>query len=1000
MPSWFDLSEPAFLPERPKRKFPSIPKRAQWFGGRAGSLAGSASLSRLTAALHHAAQTPDAGQDATAALSDGLRLLRQSDYHWVEKKPAGMLVDAHGRAVELTTTQGGDHISIGMFGPRLLVDELEEPWAMVAIPVNPSDVPELDVHTAALVRWGQDQKGTSVVEASVFSARDGLLVGRITKPGTYQAVALPRHPWLTTVIETLCLYWPWLRAEPTLRRRIPEFGGARMLPRICQLILCTPELIKAGEAGELVDLGLGRPPEAPARLGGGNICDLCIGDGIVDLGGVFDDVVIEPPELKLCRRPKLHCHQWESIGPFSGSGFWGIGRVTQLDIHPSDGNVLIAGAAGGGVWRTDDAGAHWRPLMQNEPTLTIGAVTFAPSTPQTMYAASGEDAGGWNPAWPGAGVYRSNDGGTSWALTSPVSSTRFSALVVHPTQPGTVYAAGNQGLHKSIDAGATWITNPGLASLFDGPITDVVLAHDDPDRVYIGVWNDGVYCSTTGGQAMGTTAAFTRLDGADQLPSGSAAGWIKLAIGRNGANGSDFLASKLGPDGSRIFTTTDAGNTWTEQAVNVATVSFDEWASVVAVSPQDESRLYAGAAGQFQRSDDGGATWISVASGIHADQQDLVFDPTDPDCIYLANDGGVYRSEDAGASWVLASGNMRTSQLYDLDVCQRDAGVVACGAQDNGIYYRTGAGIWRHLPFGWDGTQVAVDPTDSTILYFSGQNGISNNNLSRSTDGGMTVTALGNAGLIGGSPWVTLIKLDPTDPIADPANNRVLFVTGDNHVFRSTDGGTSWHRINDGQGTAFSTIGTITAMEFAPSDPSILYLGTDSGELYRATGGGVTTADWTRIATVGSEADALFPDTQISAIGVDPNDPNHVWVAFAGDGVSFTGRPNMILNPLGISHVFKSTDGGTNWEDVSGRFGSLHLPDVPTSAVVVDNLDADVAYVGTDVGVYRTSDGGTTWTSFQDGLARSPVTELRMHQSSRTLFAATMGRGLYQRELG
>jgi hypothetical protein len=120
--------------------------------------------------------------------------------------------------------------------------------------------------------------------------------------------------------------------------------------------------------------------------------------------------------------------------------------------------------------------------MELEPTLTIGAVAIAPSNPQVMYAASGEDGGGWNPAWSGVGLYRSTDGGQHWTLATPVASTRFSAIVVDPTDADTVYVAGNSGLHKSVDGGITWMTNPGLQSLFDGSITDVVIAHDDPAR--------------------------------------------------------------------------------------------------------------------------------------------------------------------------------------------------------------------------------------------------------------------------------------------------------------------------------------------------------------------------------------------------------------------------------------------------------------------------------------------------------------------------------------
>jgi photosystem II stability/assembly factor-like uncharacterized protein len=486
----------------------------------------------------------------------------------------------------------------------------------------------------------------------------------------------------------------------------------------------------------------------------------------------------------------------------------------------------------------------------------------------------------------------------------------------------------------------------------------------------------------------------------NQLPSGGAAGWIKLAMGRSGANGSDCVVAKMGPDGSRIFRTLDGGITWTELAANVAAVSYDEWCSLIAVDPADQNVMYAGAAGALLRTTNGGATladWTSISAGVHPDQQDMVFDPADSRRIFLANDGGVYRSTNRGASWELASGRLAITQLYDIDIAERDKDVVAGGAQDNGVYYRNASGVWRNISWG-DGTQVAVDPTDPQIFYFSAQNGLPQW-LRKSVDGGVTHQQVGQTGLSGGSPWVTIIKLDPSDPIANPATNRTLFVCGYSELFRSTNGGQTWQRVNDGSGNPFTTVGTITALEFAPGDPTVLYLGTSSGAAYRAVNGGATAADWTRIDTVGSSADALFPNAQIQSLRVNPTNPDDVWVVFGGAGVSYTSRPGMILNPLGISHLFRTRDGGANWADASGSFASLSLPDVPTSAVALSDVDSEIAYAGTDVGVFRTTTGGMTWSAFQDGLPRSPVVELMYHRHYDRLFAGTMGRGVYIRDV-
>jgi photosystem II stability/assembly factor-like uncharacterized protein len=993
---------------------PGVTGRTRWFTERVGHKAEARSTVRLLNAVSKAERMTEAVDGEERLRDEALEMLAQANLSRESMTAPTLLATGTKMRRLKTASLRGQQRGLSALTDPIPVPAPDEDYTILAIPVPPEVTEYLDLDEI-VVADVQNRKSPRMIRGFQYLPNEGVIVGRVDRSSLIQIYAWPKHPWLRLAYEALGRHWKYIALDPVLRdpTRLKR-ERIRLVDRIFQLTLNTQDFMDIEDPRVFTRRGLSLPPgytgkdlelsldrgTPPGLIGpeGSDMYERLLGNFLGELD-VIDDTIVMPPLLRWQEYHRPICSEWRSIGPFPTEGFRGIGRITQLAIHPTNGNVLVAAAAGGGVWRTDNAGLTWRAQMESQPTLTMGAVAIAPSNPQVIYAASGEDADGFGPAWGGVGLYRSVDGGNHWTICTNLPCALFSAIVVHPSDPNIVYVAGQRGLFKSVDGGATWITNPGRMSLFDGQVTDVVMAHDDPNRLYIGVRFDGVYMTTSSGEQLGLTPAFTRL-GPNQLPSGGAAGWIKLAIGRAGANGSNCVVAKMGNDGNHIFRTQNGGGTWTELAANVAGVSFDEWTSVIAVDPTDEDVMYAGNNNRLMRTTNGGATladWFFVSIGVHSDQQDLVFDPNNSNRIFLANDGGVYRSEDRGDTWTLASGLLAITQLYDIDIAERDRDIVGGGAQDNGVYYRNAAGVWRHIPWG-DGTQIAIDQTNPEIFYFSSQNGLPLW-LRKSVDGGLTHQQIGQAGLSGGSPWVTIIKLDPTDPIPDPANNRTLFVCGRFELFRSTNGGQTWQRVNDAAGNAFQTFGTITALEFSPSDPSILYLGTNIGELYRGVNGGASAADWTRLDLVGTSADVLFPNGQIQSLTINPNDPDDVWVVFGGAGVDFTSRPELILNPLGISHLFRSRDGGANWEDASGQFSPTNLPDIPTSAVAISDFDSEVAYVGTDVGVFRTTDGGESWTAFQDGLPRSPVVELKFNRRHDRLFAGTMGRGVYVRDV-
>jgi photosystem II stability/assembly factor-like uncharacterized protein len=701
-------------------------------------------------------------------------------------------------------------------------------------------------------------------------------------------------------------------------------------------------------------------------------------------------------------------NSWKFLGPTMGAtDFTGIGRVTQLDVHPTNGAIVIAASAGGGIWRTEDAGQTWRPTMEDEPTLTMGAVAFAPSKPDFIYAASGEDAGPFTTALQGSGIYRSEDGGKHWTLVRQVTSTRFSAIVVDPKDHLTLYASGNRGLHKSRDGGETWQFNPGLLSLYDGQVTDVVVDYENPEQIYIGVNNLGVLRSSTGGQSCSSVPAF-RLLKIDLGPFADAPGWPKLAIGR-GACGSRRLAAILGTDGEhrRVFSTPDAGETWTDIGTDAARTQFSQWESFVGLDPEDDARLLVGAGHFVQeiRLDaPGPAEPIRVSPpDFHEDQQDLAFDTTSPGRFYVANDGGVYRSpRPASSRWEFASGGLNITQVYDFDLSeQQPPSVAVCGTQDNGCLFSTdGARTWNQIPGdSTDVTAAVIDPTNPSIFYLSNNRGVGKapeaSGLFRIfiRDGKLEQTPLQRGITGGGSPFVTILKLNPNLNLPNPETGRELFVCGFYHLFHSHNSGDDWQRVEDPLGKPFVPEGEISALEYSTKNPCILYLGTRAGRLYQTSNGGRRKSDWIKI-------ERRLGNAAISSIAIDPYNPCQVWASLSGAGIPRidSGVPR-VTNPHGASHLFRLSNGQTEWLDVSGELPFASLPDAPISSVVVDHRDTDILYVATDVGVFRTSDGGHSWHTFQTGLPRAPLSKLKLNRGSTRLAVGTFGRGIYCRSL-
>ncbi|HEU5109259.1 MAG TPA: glycosyl hydrolase, partial [Micromonosporaceae bacterium] len=503
---------------------------------------------------------------------------------------------------------------------------------------------------------------------------------------------------------------------------------------------------------------------------------------------------------------------------------------------------------------------------------------------------------------------------------------------------------------------------------------DVAVDPGNPSRVYAVMWDQirrpsgrvyggtgsGLYRSNDGG------TTWTRLAGG--LPAaGANLGRMGVAVSRSNPNRLYAIASDTSGDFVGFWTSTNGGDTWTRltntSLVSSAQSTFGWWFGRIWVDPANERHVFAAGVNMVE-STDAGANWRR-SSGFHADQHAMAWDPLTANRVYLGNDGGVYRSASNGsltATWTKST-NQAHLQFYTVAVSKQDTSRISGGLQDNGSVRSWGGGNWNSI-LGGDGLMNLIDPTNQNKVYACSQNG----SCSRSTNGGDTMTGFG-ATTSERRNWLTPVVFDPSNP--------AVMYYGGNRLNRSTNSATSWTAISPDLshgpgGVDGFPFGTITAIAAARTSPATIYAGTDDGRLWitRNTGG-----TWTEIT-------AGLPTRWINRVAVDPTDANLAYVAVSG-----------FRNGDPAAHVFRTTNGGTSWQDISGN-----LPDAPVNDLVLDPRDRTRLYAASDVGVFVSTDTGATWTAAGTGLPLVPVSDLEATDTgtATVLTAATYGLGIYR----
>lgn len=681
-------------------------------------------------------------------------------------------------------------------------------------------------------------------------------------------------------------------------------------------------------------------------------------------------------QLEKERQVHRNLHRpWIFAGPTNIGG-----RVTDIELHPENGSTVYLGTASGGIFRSVDGGNRWMPIFDEALSLSIGDLAVSSSDPQLLYAGTGEaNAGGGSLAYDGVGIYRSDDGGASWIHRGLDQVGSIGKVIIAPDDPDRVYVAamgrlfGNnreRGVFRTKDGGNSW-EQVLFVSDSTGAI-DLAIHPRHPDTLYTALWERirRPHRRQYGGI---TSGIYRSVDGGNtwqQLRGGlPEAGFQKGRIGIAIAPSEPNIVYAVYTDAigflQGVYRTRDHGAHWTSINIEgIRSVSYMWWFGKIYVDPTNSEVLYVLALDVF-KSGNGGINWQPVFPGVHVDQHAIAFDPVYPGRVYTGNDGGLYRSDNGGLSSIKIS-DLPITQFYTATIDFLEPHRLYGGTQDNGSV-RTltgGEDDWEIIYFG-DGFYNLIDPTDNRFVYTESQFG----GLARSEDGGTTFeTARNGIASTDRKNWKTPVVFDPKDP-------RILYY-GTNRLYRSTDRARSWQAVSpdltNGKIPGNLVFGTITSISVSPVNSHIIYIGTDDGNVALTRNGG---QNWVSVSSA-------LPKRWVTAVACDPHDDQAAYVTLSG--YRFDSN---------LSHVFYTADNGRNWEDIGSD-----LPDVPVNDIIVDPSLGHL-YLATDIGVYYSENNGDRWEVLGTDLPNVVISDLCYHPPTRTLVAATYGRSLYKYNL-